>query len=405
MMSEAKKPIVLIFSDYYLPGYKSGGGMRTIVNMVDRLHDQFDFRIVTRDHDGKEDKTPYQSVRIDAWNEIGNARVFYLSKKNIGLSKIRELILEVKPAAIYINSYFATPSILVMVLRKLKKIPEIPVILANCGELSVDALRLKRTKKKIFINFSKRTGLHDNIIWKASSDLEKEEVEKVKGRGGRVFVAPDLPEARMNPDYSPDRKPRKKKGAAKMVFLSRFMKKKNFKWLLENLTSIEGELSIDIYGPIEDREYFEECRKLIAKLPENIRVEYRGAVPHEQVGEVMLKYHFFILPTISENFGHVFLEAMAAGCPLMISDRTPWVDLQKKGVGWDLPLEKPEKWREIFRFCLELDHKGFSEMSERARNYAIAWLADKSVEKKTIRILDYALDREKRARTEKKSVR
>ena len=53
----------------------------------------------------------------------------------------------------------------------------------------------------------------------------------------------------------------------------------------------------------------------------------------------LFEYHFFILPTLGENFGHVFIEALAAGCPLIISNRTPWLELEKKGIGWDIPLE------------------------------------------------------------------
>ena len=52
MTTQTEKPLILVICDYYLPGFESGGAMRTIVNMVDRLADEFRFRIVTRDHDG-----------------------------------------------------------------------------------------------------------------------------------------------------------------------------------------------------------------------------------------------------------------------------------------------------------------------------------------------------------------
>jgi len=101
---------------------------------------------------------------------------------------------------------------------------------------------------------------------------------------------------------------RKIAGEAKMIFLSRFMRKKNFKWLLENLSQIEGKLTIDIYGPLEDETYWKECRQIIDKLPSNIKIASKGSIPHETVLATIVKYHFFILPTLGENFGHVFLE-------------------------------------------------------------------------------------------------
>ena len=61
-MANKSKPKILVLSDYYLPGYKSGGGMRTIVNMVERLRDRFDFYIITRDHYGPLDIVSYTIV-------------------------------------------------------------------------------------------------------------------------------------------------------------------------------------------------------------------------------------------------------------------------------------------------------------------------------------------------------
>ena len=45
------------------------------------------------------------------------------------------------------------------------------------------------------------------------------------------------------------------------------------------------------------------------------------------------------LPTTGENFGHAIMESFLNGRPVIISDRTPWLELEAKGVGWSLPLE------------------------------------------------------------------
>lgn len=68
----ASRPIIPCFVAYYLPGYCSGGPVRTIVNFVDHLGDEFDIRIVTRDRDAL-DTEPYASVEVDAWNTVGKA--------------------------------------------------------------------------------------------------------------------------------------------------------------------------------------------------------------------------------------------------------------------------------------------------------------------------------------------
>ncbi len=390
-MKANKKPVILVFSDYYLPGYKSGGGMRTIVNMVDRLHEKYDFRIVTRDHDGKLDKTQYTSVKINQWNEIRGAKVFYLSKDNVKISKLRELILEVEPDCIYTNSYFATPAVYMLNLRRLGLIPKVKVIVAPCGELDEGSMKIKFAKKKIFINFSNLIGLYRNILWKASSKHEKLEIEKLKGSGGKIFISADLPPKTIFDEYEQNSKPKKTVGNAKMIFLSRFVRKKNFKWLLEKLSNVKGNLEIDIYGPLEDADYWRECLKIINGLPENVKVKYQDSIPFEKVLETMFKYHFFILPTLAENFGHVNLEALAAGCPLVISNRTPWRELSEKNIGWDIPLEKPDEWIRIINKCVEMDNAGYRKLSESARSFSVEWLKDKKLEENTLRILNAGL--------------
>lgn len=386
-----QKPKIMIFCDYYLPGYKSGGGMRTIVNMVDRLHDDYDFRIVTRDHDGKLDRETYDSVDINAWNNVRNAQVYYLSKDNIRISKLRELILEVEPNVLYTNSFFATLSIYVAKLRKLKLIPWKNIVIAPCGELSEGSLKSKSKKKSLYLGFSKLSGIYKDIIWKASSQLEADEIEKVKGSGGKVMISPDLPAKSLCEKYSPTLKPYKKPGSAKMVFLSRVCVKKNLHWLPERLLNIEGKLEIDIAGPLEDREYWAKCESEFNRLPKNVKIRSIGSVAHEDVSQLLLGYHFLIVPTLSENFGHVFLEAMAAGCPLIISDRTPWLNLKEKGVGWDIPLESPEKWTKAVQTAIDLDQAEFSKISARAREFVTEWLSDDSVEVDTRKVLEEAL--------------
>lgn len=197
----------------------------------------------------------------------------------------------------------------------------------------------------------------------------------------------------MSASSDPAAKPEKAAGAAKMVFLSRFMRKKNFNWLLKNIGEVKGELSIDICGPLEEADYWTEALALIALLPPNIKITAVGPVPHDKVSATLAGYHFFILPTLGENFGHVFIEALCCGCPLIISDRTPWRDLEEKGIGWDLPLEKPLDWTGAINRCLNMDEDEYRYMSTQARRFAVAWLADPAIEGSNRQVIELALDK------------
>ncbi|MDQ3750549.1 MAG: glycosyltransferase [Acidobacteriota bacterium] len=372
-----------------MPGYKSGGGMRSIVNMVARFKNQIDFRVITFDHDG--DGKPYTTVKINDWNEIEGTQVYYLSKDKIKISKLRKLIEEVKPDSIYLNSVFSVMSIFVLTLRKLKLIRRMGIMLAPEGELSEGALKLKATKKKAFTKIAKSSGLYRDLIWKTTAEAEKKEAESFKGRGGKIFIAPNLPARDFLEGYDQGLKPKKNVGEANMIFLSRFMRKKNFKWLVDNLKDIEGKLKIDIIGPLEDEVYWKETQKSINNLPSNIKVEYKGHIENEMVVQKMSEYHFFVLPTLGENFGHVFIEALAAGCPLLISDRTPWLNLEEKGIGWDIPLEKPKKWREKINYCIDLDEVNYRETSMKSREFARRWVENPIIVENTLTVLKNSL--------------
>ncbi len=384
-----RKGKILVICNYYLPGYKSGGSLRTIVNMIERFKDKFDFSVITFNHDG--DGIPYKTVKTNEWNDYEGIPVFYLSKDKITFSKIRELVIKCCPDSIYLNSSFSTLTLITLVLRKLKLIPYSPVILAPEGELSEGALQLKSAKKNVFINFAKLTQLYKDIIWKAAAEPEKQEVKKIDGGGGVIFIAPNMPPRYLFENYNQNSKPDKIVGEAKMVFLSRYMRKKNFNWLLDNLSGIKGNLLIDIFGPVEDSSYWEETKKAIVNLPQNIKVQYRGTLKHSEVGAKLFEYQFFILPTLGENFGHVFVEALAAGCPLIVSNRTPWRDLNEKKIGWDLPLEKPQQWVEVINCCINYNQAIYTVISSNARRFSEDWLMDPKIEGDTLKVLQYSL--------------
>lgn len=381
-----KRKKILIFSEYYLPGYKSGGGMRTIVNIVTSLKDRFDFFIVTKDHDGPSDKTPYKNVKYDGWNQTDGAKVFYLQKKQIGFSKILELIRQVKPDIIYSNSYFSNINRYLLVLNKLNKIKSSSYLISPCGELSAGCLKNGFYKKKIFTFFTRTLGFHENIFWKASSEIEKNEIKKINIAPNKIFIAADLISGEIKNNAEFTEKSEKKSGSVKFVFLSRFNRKKNFKFFIKNLKNVSGEVIVDIYGPIDDEKYWDECVREIETLSGNIKIEKKGAVPHSKVREILAKYHFFVLPTMDENFGHVFIEALSAGCPLIISDNTPWLDLEKDGIGWVIPLEREKEWRNIIQKCVEMEQNEYRKLSNNAKNFVFKWLNENDLEAKTINL-------------------
>jgi len=352
---------ILIICDYFLPGTKGGGGAWTIVNLIDRLKDSLEFFVVTRDHDGKSDSRPYAIVKYGQWNEIGNAKVFYLSQREITVRKLAELTKCVAPAAVYLNSVFSELVVRFLIARRLGKVRSVPVIDAPIGNLAPGAMNLKGRKKGVFLTVARVLGLYRDVVWKASSPLESKEIREVFGRDVRVRIAPDLPPRQILQDYEFASKPIKTAGSARLIYYSRIDPKKNLMFLLERLKQVTiGQIELTIAGPIDDAKYWLRCRNMISELPGNINVTEVGVVSYDAGLKLLLESHFFVLPTFGENFGYVMLEALAAGCPLLISDRTIWGFVREKKAGWAIPLESDGEWVTRLSECAEMTAAEYS---------------------------------------------
>jgi len=357
---------ILIFVEYYLPGFKAGGPLRSVDGLVSGLGDEFDFRIVTRSHDDGE-KEPFSGVRIDGWNRVGHAQVFYASNRNLTTRGLANRIREASPDAIYLNGCFGPMAVRLLCARRLGIVPRLPILVAPRGEFSSGALRLKRFKKRLFLLFAKYTRLFDGIVWQASSPLEEADILNTVGSNARLQIAGDLFTQLSHPNES---RPAKRCGAARFVFLSRIDRKKNLDFALRLLASLDGDVSFDIYGPITDATYWRECEEGIRRLPVSVQVTYHGAVPHHAVASVLASAHFFILPTRGENFGHAILEALTVGCPPLVSDQTPWFQSGDTAAGRSIPLDDVERWRRELQRCIDMSQEEYSSISVLTRRVA-----------------------------------
>ena len=360
--TERARPIVLVFTTFYLPGYRGGGPIRSIANLVERLSDDFEFCIFTMDRD-LHDAQPYQGVNVDAWNTVGKARVFYASASMRTLAGTIRLLRETRYDVLYLNSFFDRKfTLLPLLASRLRLVRRRPIILAPRGEFSAGAFRLKFWKKGPFTKLAKFVGLYSEVIWHASTELEASDIRHAQGERGvsiavarNVSVAPDLTDvfpanmsfvegARVRDDNS-----------FHVVFLSRISPMKNLDFALEVLARVKVPVRFTIFGPQEDPTYWAGCQKLIAQMPRHVAVTYGGSIQHDQVRATLAKFDLFFLPTRGENFGHVFLEAWSAGVPVLVSDQTPWRGLESLQVGWDVPLDDPEQFVRTLELAARLD--------------------------------------------------
>ena len=372
---------ILTFVDYYLPGYKGGGPIRTIANMISQFGGEFEFLIVTRDRDFL-DVTLYDNVLIDQWNTVGQAKVFYASPATFSFLGVMRLLNETPHDVLYLNSFFSpVMSVLPLIIRRLGLYGNKPVILAPRGEFSVGALALKATKKKIHIEFAKMTGIYRHLIWQASSEFESEDIIRTLPNitvAPNIMVAPDLLPLPENSEAAAVKINARSPGPLRIVFLSRISPKKNLDYLLRVLSKVNVGVVLTIYGPAEDAVYWLHCQSLIRTLPSHITVTYQGEVKHEQVSQTFAAHDVFIFPTRGENFGHVIYESLAAGTVVIVSDQTPW-QTDPHGAVEVLALEQPDVWTSVINQWAGFNDEAYTAQRKAAVSYAIRYMVSGKV--------------------------
>jgi glycosyltransferase involved in cell wall biosynthesis len=343
-----KKPIILAFIGNYLPGYKAGGILRVTINTVDYLCEEFDFWIVTRDRDLGDDR-PYPEIKVNQWQQVGNAMVYYMTPNFSKVNNILNLIVDTPHHLLYLNSFFDPFTVKVLLNRRFHKAYFKNVIVAPWGEFAWASLKQKHLKKLVFIQIAKLIGLYDNITWRTSSKFEAQDVIKImKPRLTDIQIVRDLPIKNM-PEMFSDVFYSKLDDIEELriVFLSRISREKNLDYALEVLRKVKSKLVFDIYGPTENIQYWKECQELISKLPYNVKVSYKGVVEPSQVIHVFGQYDLFFFPTGGEAYGHAIAECLISGTPVLISTETPWRDLKNDELGWDLDLAEMDAFVQV----------------------------------------------------------
>ena len=361
------KKRVLILTEWYLPGRKAGGPVKSIESLVWAMGEYFDFYILTTDSDLGE-KLPYKEIMVNQWiSQSDGSKVFYMRTKELNIDYIQSSIQSIQYDFLYLNSLYSKWfSIIPLRLKMKNKIPG-KIILAPRGMLSRGALRIKTLKKKSFIFFSRCTGLHREVRWHATYPEELKEIKENFGEKSDVIIAKNFskPVLVVNSVIS------KKPGELRLFYLSRISKVKNLHIAIKSLTSLnynEGNIIFDVYGSAEDSQYLQDCKNLTKNLNKNITVNFLGSIENEKVGSLASEYHFLFLPTSNENFGHSIFESLQSGCPVIIGNNTPWKNLEHFGCGWDLD-PQPENLRDCLIQALKMDESEHSKMRKSAKKF------------------------------------
>lgn len=327
------KNIFILIENFY-PAYKGGGPIQSITNLILSLDDSCQVYVITSAYD-LQSKSIMPNIIPDTWNSIllpqskKSICIWYGNKGKPSYSVFKKMVHLKKPHIVYLNGIYSYNLFLLPLLVIKNLSAKYKLIISPRGMLQKGSLSDKSFKKKIYLKALNFFGLVTNVVWHATNNEEENDIKKIFDKNSEVIVAANFTKKPLS-DYVV---PIKLSGSLNLIYLSLITEKKNLLLLLQLIKCTEN-ITLDIYGPIKDKAYWNECQKLVHEM--DYKIKYRGDILPVEVQNTFSKYHASILLTKGENFGHALYESLSVGRPIITSNYTPWNDLENKKAGWNL---------------------------------------------------------------------
>jgi glycosyltransferase involved in cell wall biosynthesis len=361
-----QKPKIAVLIDWYLPGTKAGGPVRSVYSLVNLLKEEFDFYIITTNLD-LGSGIPYAGIEPDTLFTKQDIHYYYFSASKLSSKNVLKVLQEINPRLIYLNSFWSVNFSINIVRLVNRNLISQPVLLAPRGMLGKGALSIKAFKKQVYLGMAKFFGWYGRVKFHATQAQETGDIKR-QFKNAEIEIAPNINSLSPGINVS-----KKIKGTLRLFFLSRISPVKNLNFALEVLASITSDYVIDyhIYGNKEDQHYWKLCEKTIDKLPPHISVSYRGELAFDKIQETISNYHCLFMPTLNENYGHSIVESLLCGCPVIISDQTPWSDLQAFNAGYAISLAHKDAFINAVIQMAEMGDTEFEKKSQAATSFII----------------------------------
>ena len=257
----------------------------------------------------------YQSINIYGINQALKDLTPFINKKlevsvNINFFKF----LFSNTHILHIHGLWKLRFFIFFLVAKLKNIK---IIISPHGMLDPESFGIKSWKKKIALLTYQGIVLREaNLIIVNSKEEKKNLQKKIKHKNVSI-IAHGIILKKI--------KKRKNKDLIHSVYFSKIHPIKNLLKLVQvwSLSKKLKNFKLSIYGEIDDVKYFKKINKII-KNSKNI--SFLGKINKNKILNLST-YDVFILPSKSENFGLVVLEALNAGLYLILNKSLPWKDL------------------------------------------------------------------------------
>ncbi len=367
-----KPTTILIFTDWYVPGYRAGGPIQSVYNLAKLLSKNFDVKVVTRITDYASIE-PYSGISANTWTSIGaQHEVLYIASENLNIKTIQNLCKTHKSDVILINGLFSFYfSILPLFFANFYGAQK--TFVAVRGMLHQTALKVKPLKKQLFLAFARGFGLYKTTTLLSTSNYEDKEIKNALG-AVKIVSAPNIP---LLPDKNfnfSNKAFKSDEGVLRLLFLGRISPEKNPVMVLKALKNSKEKIHISFAGAGIDEAYQQVFDNEIKSMPENIVITCLNELPHTEILNLFDRTDVMILPSHGENFGHAIFESLAYATPVIISNNTPWKLMLESMAGIEVHADSIEEISNAIVFFNTMELSTYRLWQEGALNKAFDYI-------------------------------
>jgi glycosyltransferase involved in cell wall biosynthesis len=238
----------------------------------------------------------------------------------------------------------------------------VPHILSPHGSLSTWALSNSALRKKAFLYLGQQRALDTVNCFHATSAVE---FEQIRALGFRQPIA--VIPLGVTPVEA--RSSEKQIEEHRLLFFGRIHPVKALDRLLHAWSFIEDRYpkwSLHIVGP--DTEGYGKSLEALGRKLSLKRLQFHDPMYGERKNQYLADASITILPSHTENFGLSVAESLSVGTPVIVSDTTPWLEVEDKGVGW-VSNNQVELLAQCLDHALSSDARLLVEMGARGRSW------------------------------------
>lgn len=350
----------MLLFDWFYPDYSAGGPVRSCINLIEQTKKDINWFVLTS-NTTYETKQINETLPVKSWIKMPfGGQVMYVSALE-NRTFLKQVFKEKKWKSIYVNSIYS--AFFGFQAVSMAKQLRLNTIVCPRGMLAAGSVKQKWWLKIPFLKVSKALGWYNQVTWHATNSTEAENINRWY-KNAKITIIANV----VGKPTNVKRQTPKGQNALRVLCVSRIAPEKNVLFIIERLASLAlVNVTLTLVGSVYNDKYANQIKLLAAK--HHIIIDWKGHLDPADIEKSLLDYDLFMLPTLGENYGHAIVEALRAGLPVLISDNTPWSQVEESQAGFAISLHDKEQFERVISDFYAMDEDAWLTWHEGAKQF------------------------------------